>query len=140
MKRRKYKMGDIKETKEKILDALDEGSEMERMDKKLRHKPVKLYCLGCGGVISEKFTGGLWSYTHICNPDCYKRNERHITCVVFGSVGGGVMIPSSIICGYKSYSRCKECKDELEHIKRVLEGCLGKGWEKRKMPTKKFKR
>lgn len=96
---------------------LDLAKVSEELDKKLRHEPVELYCLGCGRMISDNFTGGLWSYTCMCRS------------VVFGSKRG-VLIPSSLICGYKNYATCKECKDEKEHIKKVLKGCLGNSYEK----------
>lgn len=96
--------------------------ELEAWDKRLRHPPVKLYCMGCGKLIHSSFTGGLWSYT--CG---------YCHSTVFGSIERGLMIPSSIICGYKSFSRCKECKSEEEHIKKVLQGCLGKDYKKIKL-------
>ena len=105
-----------------------EMKRMDKIDKELRHEPIELYCLGCGKMISDHFTGGIWSYTHPCNFEEQRKNLdnedfKSISCVVFGSKKFGVMIPSSILCGYKSHARCRECKSEEEHIKKVLEGC-----------------
>lgn len=117
---------EMKELRKKIPGMV----ELEKLDKKLRHKPVKLYCLGCGKIISDHFTGGLWDYTHFCNErDDFKKNIKPTQCRIFGSELG-LMIPSSIICGYKSFDKCKECKDELTHVSRVLEDSFGKGWKK----------
>jgi len=104
------------------------GRELEEQDKKLRHEPVTLYCLGCGKIISENFTGGLWDYTHQCNWE--NIDKKPVLCRVFGSKERGAMLPSSLVAGYKSHARCKECKTEKEHTEKVLKGLMGKNYNK----------
>ena len=109
---------EIAELRKKVcgadLEKLNElNAEMQDIDKKLSHDPVKLYCLGCGRLISKTFTGGLWSYTHSCGSR------------MLGSKEYGLMYPTSLVLGYKSFP-CKSCKTEEEHTTKNIEEYFGK--------------
>ncbi len=94
--------------------------DVEKLDKELRHKPVELWCLGCGRLVSSNFTGGLWSYTDICGSRTFVSKR-------------GPLIPSSLFaCPFK-FEKCTKCKTEEEHIQREIEKYLGKDYKKAKL-------
>lgn len=114
---------------EKELDKL------KKVDEKLRHKPVTLYCLGCGKIISKEFTGGLWSYTCVCK-DNYRNNKKPSLSRAFGSVEFGILYPTSLIL-HRKFKNCTVCKTLEEHEKRTLKEYLGRLYEDFKIKDKK---
>ncbi len=140
--------------------------ELEELDKKCRHEPRELYCLNCGILINEEFTGGVWDYTHPCEHTTKKYKEinkklnkalgkkdnswlkyddqqhklrNHGRAFVTKNKKGEYNL--LIGCSFQrdlSHAKCEECKTEKEHIRRTTQQYLGERYKEYKINNKEI--